>query len=361
MRDKLTGDSAQAIPSGLRPVKLRAVDAAAARLRRLVGGGLCAEIPMDGVDLLLEVNNLRWADPGSRCDELLMQTPAGPLFFAPARDLVRLLTAIDLTAADEADPLRMLKLQMATQAVPAAWMSLFGASTFLHGGKDSTGSAEISVSIRQPGSRIALAASMRGSSEAMIRALSQPEWRRLRATTAVLPADWAVDIPVCVGTSKLTHGECRDLRTGDVIVVARPCFQFVGASAPAGQLRIGRRVATCSVEFGNQMRLRFTEWHHTTSEPTKMQPPALESLHTDPIEDDVAIDDLAVTLSFELGSLNVTLAELRALVPGTVLPVAGALPPQVWIRAGGQRIGAGELVELDGQLGVEVRRIGAFA
>ena len=81
-------------------------------------------------------------------------------------------------------------------------------------------------------------------------------------------------------------------------------------------------------------------------------------LRAEPSDDDGAVDDVPVTLSFEMGSVALTLSELKSLAPGAVLSVAGALPPQVSICAGGHRIGSGELVELDGRLGVEIRRIG---
>jgi len=77
------------------------------------------------------------------------------------------------------------------------------------------------------------------------------------------------------------------------------------------------------------------------------------------ITSDAPLDDVPVTLSFELGSLELTLADLRTLAPGRVLDIAGATTPLVAICAGRRRIGLGELVELGGRLAVEVRRIGS--
>lgn len=70
------------------------------------------------------------------------------------------------------------------------------------------------------------------------------------------------------------------------------------------------------------------------------------------------LDDLPVPLSFDLGERPVSLRELRMLQPGMSLDLGRPLAAAVRIRVHGVLIGLGELVEIDGHLGVAVTRIG---
>jgi type III secretion protein Q len=82
---------------------------------------------------------------------------------------------------------------------------------------------------------------------------------------------------------------------------------------------------------------------------------------------DRAIDDTAasatasiepsaipVRLSFSLGVLSLTVGKISEICAGSLLPLDRGLPPQVKIEANGLPIGAGELVDLEGKLAVEI-------
>lgn len=77
--------------------------------------------------------------------------------------------------------------------------------------------------------------------------------------------------------------------------------------------------------------------------------------------EDVAVgfDAVPVLLSFDLGELTVPLAELQQLVPGQSFNLGRPLAGAVRVRANGALVGHGELVEIDGRLGVALTRIGA--
>lgn len=68
----------------------------------------------------------------------------------------------------------------------------------------------------------------------------------------------------------------------------------------------------------------------------------------------VDLDKTPVTLSFELGRVRLTLGELRALDAGSVLDLTGGSPQAIAIVASGRRLGTGELVDIDGQLGIRI-------
>lgn len=78
-----------------------------------------------------------------------------------------------------------------------------------------------------------------------------------------------------------------------------------------------------------------------------------------PSNDTAALDAVPVRLSFDLGDLSLTLAQLRALQPGQTLDLGHPLAGAVRIRANGALIGEGDLVDIDGQIGVSVRSLHA--
>ena len=69
---------------------------------------------------------------------------------------------------------------------------------------------------------------------------------------------------------------------------------------------------------------------------------------------DAAMDDVQVTLVFELGRRAATLAELRGLAAGHVIELGRDLSGPVDILANGRRIGRGELVRVGGALAVHI-------
>jgi type III secretion protein Q len=72
---------------------------------------------------------------------------------------------------------------------------------------------------------------------------------------------------------------------------------------------------------------------------------------------DTDLDDLPVKLVFELGRLELSLGEIRQLVPGALLPLARPLEESLDIVANGRRIGRGALVQLGDSLGVRITRL----
>ncbi len=65
-----------------------------------------------------------------------------------------------------------------------------------------------------------------------------------------------------------------------------------------------------------------------------------------------ALQDVPVRLSFDLGERMLCLGELKALQVGQVLDLRRPLSQAVHVRVNGALIGTGELVDIDGQMGV---------
>jgi type III secretion system YscQ/HrcQ family protein len=341
-----------------RTIRLREVEDSQALLARRLGTGLHAEMPLDATAMLrLEAGSLRRAAPASAHRPLLMQTHAGVLALSPAREILRALTAIDVPDNPHTDPLHQLRHDIATQAMPAGWLPLFGASTYLVGEATAPGLQEVTLTISQRLAHLGIEATLRGSNEALLHALSQPGWRHIdNGALMQLHDGLPLNVPVPIGTTELSLSALEALASGDVVIVSRPCFDLSGE----GELKIAHGLAKCVLELGNRPRLEITEWHPMTAGPTMNESPHRHA-HPGTTRSETPIDDLSVTLSFELGALDLPLSELRTLAPGSLLNIAGAMPPQVAICAGNRCIGLGELVELDGRLAVEIRRIGALS
>ena len=85
-----------------------------------------------------------------------------------------------------------------------------------------------------------------------------------------------------------------------------------------------------------------------------------DSLESEALADDetseegVALDDIPVRLTFDLGERTVALAELRTIAPGYTFDLGRDLRRAVTVRANGVSIGEGELVDIDGRIGVSI-------
>lgn len=69
------------------------------------------------------------------------------------------------------------------------------------------------------------------------------------------------------------------------------------------------------------------------------------------------LDDIPVKMLFELGHIELSLAEVRQLAPGALIPLPRPLEESVDISANGRRIGRGSLVRIGDNLGVRITRL----
>ena len=76
-----------------------------------------------------------------------------------------------------------------------------------------------------------------------------------------------------------------------------------------------------------------------------------------PAPADAAFDELPIKLVFELGRTEMPLGQLKEIGPGHVFQLERPLGEAVEIHAGNRRIGQGEVVRIDDQVGVRVLRL----
>ena len=71
------------------------------------------------------------------------------------------------------------------------------------------------------------------------------------------------------------------------------------------------------------------------------------------------MDALTVDLDFIVGRVAMTVGELSALAAGQIVPLQALTPAAVRIVAHGTQHGAGQLVEVEGRLAVEIQQWGS--
>ncbi|MEB2645719.1 YscQ/HrcQ family type III secretion apparatus protein [Pseudomonas sp. C 49-2] len=179
-------------------------------------------------------------------------------------------------------------------------------------------------------------------------------WRR---NAAPLPASFQLAIAVTLGRLQLPIAQARSLRVGDVLILEQSFFQAQGA----GHVQVGRqrlhgridddtgvlRLTLTSIE-GTSVDEEFTPPHYSGYDEDE---PVLDVFGHEPF------DELSMALNIRCGTLNLTLGDLRSLAPGAVLGIAGYAPGMAGLYYGDRPIGLGQLVEIDGRLGLQLSRV----
>ena len=178
-----------------------------------------------------------------------------------------------------------------------------------------------------------------------------------RTTAAPLPAAFQLAIAVTLGHTSLSIVQARSLRVGDVLVLDHAFFSAQGS----GYVQVGRqRLRGCIDDDTGQLCLTLTSIEDTPVDENFAVP------HYSGHEEDEQVmdvfghepfDELSMALNVRCGTLNLTLGELRNLAPGSVLGVTGYAPGTAGLFYGDRPIGQGQLVEVDGRLGLQLSRV----
>jgi type III secretion protein Q len=71
----------------------------------------------------------------------------------------------------------------------------------------------------------------------------------------------------------------------------------------------------------------------------------------------LAVEHLEIKLDFDLGGISLSLAQIKQLTPGYIFSIGRPLERAVNISSNGQRLASGELVDIDGIVGVRVKKL----
>jgi hypothetical protein len=151
-----------------------------------------------------------------------------------------------------------------------------------------------------------------------------PRSLEVRVPPPRVPRAWTFDLPIVVGRCLLSAGAIARLAVRDVVTVERDLSLVIGAGAvglTAAQGAVEARVVTGYV-------------------PAPMSQPLAETAQLE--------------LTVQLGTTRLSLRELGDLSPGAIVPLGRPLAGPFEVRAAGRLIGRGELVDVDGELGVRI-------
>lgn len=181
-------------------------------------------------------------------------------------------------------------------------------------------------------------------------AAARPALRRLIGAAPALPAPCAglpVPLAVRIGAVRLSLAELRGIEPGDVV------FPDVACRAGEALVIYGEgwshtakhdRGAVTVTGPRRPLALQDGGWWMADSD-SDAAPPAER------------LGELPVTLVFELGRSELPLAAVQGLAPGAVIPLGRDPGEAVEIVANGRRIGRGEIVRIEDELGIRVVRL----
>ncbi|MCP1336800.1 type III secretion system cytoplasmic ring protein SctQ [Futiania mangrovi] len=170
-------------------------------------------------------------------------------------------------------------------------------------------------------------------------------------------AEWvqALTVPLSVRTGSLlsTRGEVATIRPGDILLLDEERLsrsQVVVAVAE-------RRLFIADVH-GTQLTFSGPDQTLNSPEGWTMTTPQGASAAAVPADNMAGtLDDLPITLIFELSRKEIAVSELSALGPGYVLDLGVPITEPVTILGGGRRIGKGELVRVGQNVGIRILRL----
>lgn len=291
-------------------------------------------------------------------DALVLRGTFGALEVAQGSRLLRALSGIDLDGERGSDSSRWSWLQAAVlgrlSSTPLAEVAVID---FDSEGIDGDDVVTVALSL-QSGTH-AIHTHARGDAASLLSLLRAGQWQRVRR-----PLEQLLGLPcralVSVAQHTLPANALGGIAAGDIIVPDSPRFACDGE----GALRVGPLQARVRYEAPGLLTVTALEEkvdalddndYDLTEEDLAPELPGLGGFGL-PIDMErlAAFDAEPLTLDFALGKVELPLGELRKLDVGAVLPFDGGSPAAITILSAGWTLGRGEIVEVDGQLGIRI-------
>jgi type III secretion protein Q len=171
------------------------------------------------------------------------------------------------------------------------------------------------------------------------------------AASFVPAVELPVPISLRVAATTCSIGEIATLSAGDIVMADRCCRQWRTAVAVVAEHLAAAVTLTAT---GAQIAAPLERIHGSSWE-WSMENGANRSQND--VMQTFDLDDIPVKLLFELGRIELSLAEIRQLAPGALIAMPHPLEEGVDISANGRSIGRGSLVQIGGNLGVRITRL----
>lgn len=330
-----------------------------AALSRLLGRGLRVALPDPALEWLLLPAAAGHPDAAAdKGQALWLDSGAGPLFLDDGARFIAGLTGIDGNDYQDAWPQWMVgAVAGRLAATPLAGL----AGVRPAGRMPAPPAPSVRLTWRLSDGQHALITGASASPATWNALLHGAATRPLRMPwSAWLPL--ALDWPVLLAAQRLPLALYRTLAIGDVILPDSARFDVAGR----GRVTLGGRrwqaafVAPCRLQLLNEEDLLHTDPNDEPAGDDGAEPyydergeNAAEGGDT-PAGAGAPSGAVSLTLRFELGRARLSLDELRALAPHSVLELADGSPHAIAIVCGGTEVGRGEAVDVDGRLGVRI-------
>ncbi|MCO8161134.1 FliM/FliN family flagellar motor switch protein [Pseudomonas sp. 21LCFQ010] len=174
-----------------------------------------------------------------------------------------------------------------------------------------------------------------------------------------------------LGQLRLTRAELAGLRRGDVLLPEQALFSPEGrGTLQLGNWRLGLAQTpdhplcfTLTQMESHPMNAPIDHFSAGDADHPLHFEQLDEMLHDHeaaPQHDMALFDDLALNLSLRAGHLSLSLGQMRSLAVGSVLTFSGCAPGQAMLYYGERVLGHGELVNVEGRLGLQITRLEAL-
>lgn len=168
--------------------------------------------------------------------------------------------------------------------------------------------------------------------------------------------DTILRLPLVIGESSVSLADFTGLAAGDIILVPDPgLIEKSLARLPlAGGWALIAAIEDSKVTVKMLGQAMTNEADNNEAEPSGPNESEQPEASGEPLLASEAIDNVPIRLDFDLGEVELTVGELRTLVAGHCFDLAKIPAKAVRIRLNGRRVGVGEIVEIDGRLGVRI-------
>lgn len=334
------------------------VSEAFSKLTRKIGTGCESALPSVDPQAILRLQ-LSSEKKTDFPDPVVLISEAGAIEFSEGSRLLRALTGIDLGTESDEDEARWSWMQ-------AALIGRLGDTPF-HDADSLTRSSypadphrvPMRVSVRTPHHAFSLLALAPAST--WLDLLKHESWSRDRR-----PASDYFDIPFCstivIARHTMPIDALRTISTGDIFVPTSCRFGSDGE----GSIQLAGLKMEVSYAGPSGLKIKNMEGDvelddtgETVGQEDNDPFPAVQGEQRSGADTGNALDSIPVTLDFELGQVAMSFGALREIGVGAIIEVSGGSPACITIASNGRTLGQGEVVDVNGQLGIRVTHWGA--
>ncbi|ORM77466.1 aldolase [Pantoea deleyi] len=332
----------------MKPLLLRTLPREEARLRQRIGHGLGYPFTLAGEDGELQ---LRLFEAGERPPVQNFACRAGRLAVTGSEALLSLFSACPLLP--EPGACAEWYWPLFNQHLSPALRALFGDLTPQDAACEPADGMCLAMCVTlgeaQAQSQLRLAPAT------LAALLNQPGWTPL---SAPLHSALPLSLPIDLGAVSFAPSQLRTLRPGDLIFPATSYFFPTGR----GELRLAQWHLEGELLFGEGHPARFLI---TRLENSYMNVTPEENMPADTPRPDEGLtetvapgsspfDALPLALTVRCGHLRLTLGELNRLDVGSTVTVENVVPGEALLCHGEFPLAKGELVDVEGRLGLQI-------